>query len=144
MGGVALSLVMSEAEREAFLREPRVGIIAIGRDGRGPLAVPVWYRYARGEVGVWMERDSAKYRALRRVGRFTLVVQSERMPYKYVSVEGPVVADGPPSRAEAVAIAGRYLSPVDAEGYVDSALGEGSVLVLMRPQRWLSNDQSRN
>ncbi|MFC5287568.1 pyridoxamine 5'-phosphate oxidase [Actinokineospora guangxiensis] len=138
-----MSLVMSEAERVAFLGEPRVGVIAISRDGRGPLAVPIWYRYARGEVCVWMERDSVKYRALCRAGRFTLVVQSERMPYKYVSAEGPVVDARSPSRAEAVAIAGRYLAPPDAEGYVDSALGEGSVLVSMRPERWLSNDQSR-
>jgi PPOX class probable F420-dependent enzyme len=143
MEGVAMSLVMSEAERRAFLREPRVGIIAISRDGRGPLAVPVWFRYADGEIRVWMERDSAKHRALRRAGRFTLVVQSERMPYKYVSVEGPVIDDLPPSRDEAEAIAGRYLAPADAAGYVRSALGETSVLVRMRPERWLSNDQAK-
>jgi hypothetical protein len=27
--------------------------------------------------------------------------------------------------------------------YVDSALGEDSVLVRMRPEKWLSNDQSK-
>ncbi|GAA4432454.1 pyridoxamine 5'-phosphate oxidase family protein [Actinokineospora soli] len=139
-----MSLVMTAAEREAFLDERRVGVIAATRDGRAPLAVPVWYRYADGEVHVWIERESVKYGVLRAAGRFTLVVQSERLPYKYVSVEGAVVAaDVPPTRAEAVAIAARYLAPDDAEGYVDSALGEGSVLVRMRPERWLSSDQGK-
>lgn len=140
-----MSLVMTPSERTAFLAEPRVGVLAVGRDGRGPLAVPVWYRYADGEVRVWMERESVKYRAIRRTGAFTLVVQSEQLPYKYVSVEGPVLADDvPPSRDEAVAIARRYLSRGNAEGYVDSALGESSVLVRMRPAKWLSNDQGRS
>ena len=139
-----MSLVMTAPEREAFLDERRVGVIATARDGRAPLAVPVWYRHTGGEVQVWIERDSVKYDVIRKAGRFTLVVQSERLPYKYVSVEGPVIAaDAPPTRAEAVAIAARYLAPADAEGYVDSALGANSVLVRMRPQWWLSSDQAK-
>ncbi|GGS41188.1 pyridoxamine 5'-phosphate oxidase family protein [Actinokineospora fastidiosa] len=139
-----MTQVMTVEEREAFLNERRVGVIAVGRADRGPLAVPVWYRYADGEVQVWIERDSVKDKVLRKAGRFTLVAQSEELPYRYVSVEGPVVAaDAPPTREQAVAIAGRYLSPEEADGYVDSALGESSVLVRMRPEKWLSSDQGK-
>ena len=39
-----MSLVMSPAEREAFLAETHVAIVSIAEAGRGPLAIPVWYR----------------------------------------------------------------------------------------------------
>ncbi|MGW5052373.1 pyridoxamine 5'-phosphate oxidase [Actinokineospora sp. NPDC004072] len=139
-----MTMVMTAEERAAFLEERRVGVIAIGRAGRGPLAVPVWYRYADGEVQVWIDRGSVKDRALAKAGRFTLVVQQEEQPYKYVSAEGPVIAaDTAPTREQAVAIAGRYLPTAEAEAYVDAALGETSVLVRMRPEKWLSSDQGK-
>lgn len=138
------SMVMSEQQREAFLAGVHVGVLAVARDGRGPLAVPVWYRYEPGgDVEVWMDRPSVKYRAIAAAGRFSLVVQSEEWPYQYVSVEGPVVGTDRPTREQGVAIAGRYLDPATAESYVDSALGDDSVLVRLRPERWLSNDQSK-
>lgn len=91
-----------------------------------------------------MERGTVKEKAIRKAGRFSLVAQSEELPYKYVSVEGPVVAnDGPPTREQALAIARRYLPEDEAVGYVNGALGEGSLLVRMRPEKWLSNDQGK-
>lgn len=78
------------------------------------------------------------------MGRFSLVAQTGDRPYKYVSVEGPVVSDDePPTRDQAIAIASRYLPADEAMSYVDGALGEHSILVRMRPERWLSNDQSK-
>jgi hypothetical protein len=72
------------------------------------------------------------------------VVQTEEAPYKYVSVEGPVVAgDSPPTLEQALTIAGRYLAPEPAAEYVSAALGEHSLLVRVRPERWLSNDQGK-
>ena len=45
---MASSLSMSRAEREAFLAATRVGIVSVAEPGRGPLTVPVWYRYEPG------------------------------------------------------------------------------------------------
>ena len=45
-----MSLAMSRAEREAFLAATRVGIVSIAEEGRGPLAVPVWYQIGRAHV----------------------------------------------------------------------------------------------
>jgi hypothetical protein len=133
---------MTEAERESFLAGVHIGVLAVS--GERTLAVPVWYQFEGGEVRVWMERDSRKDKAIRAAGRFSLVAQTEELPYKYVSVEGPVVAnDVPPTRDEAIAIAGRYLTAEQAASYVDGALGEQSILVRMRPERWLSNDQGK-
>lgn len=140
-----MSFVMSAEERETFLSDPHLGVFAIERAGRAPLAVPVWYDYRPGgEVLVWIDRDSVKHRLLGRVGRFSLAVHSDRLPYRYVTAEGPVVAmDSPPTRDQAERIAGRYLPAGEAKDYVDGALGDHSVLVRMRPEKWLSNDQSK-
>ena len=49
---------MSIPEREAFLADLHVGILSIARDGKGPLALPVWYRYRDGEVSISMDDGS--------------------------------------------------------------------------------------
>jgi PPOX class probable F420-dependent enzyme len=139
------SFVMTAEEREAFLSGLHVGVLAVERAGRAPLAVPVWYDYSPGgELLIWMERDTVKDRAITAAGRLSLAVQDENPPYKYVTVEGPVVAnDQPPTREQALRIAGRYWPEAEAKAYVDSALGERSVLVRVRPEKWLSNDQGK-
>ena len=37
---------MTTSERDDFLSEVRVGVLAIERDEKGPLCAPVWYRYS--------------------------------------------------------------------------------------------------
>ncbi|ASO19792.1 PPOX class probable F420-dependent enzyme [Actinoalloteichus hoggarensis] len=140
-----MSFVMTIEEREAFLAGVHVGVLAVGRDGRAPLAVPVWYSYEPGgEVLIWMERGSVKDKAIRAAGRFSLAVQTETAPYKYVTAEGPLVAnDEMPTREQADAIARRYLPADEVAGYVDAALNERTILVRMRPEKWLSNDQGK-
>jgi len=86
-------LAMSRAEREAFLAEPHVGVISIPEEGRGPLTVPIWYAYEPGgALRVITDRGSRKGRLLEKAPRFSLVAQTESLPYKYVSVEGPVLS----------------------------------------------------
>src|SRR5512139_493537 len=82
---------MSLEERQAFLAEVRVGIISIPEAGRGPLTVPVWYKYQPGgEVCVWTGANTRKGKLLRKVSRISFCVQDPTPPnYKYVSVEGP-------------------------------------------------------
>jgi hypothetical protein len=44
-----MSLVMTVEERQAFLAQVHVAVVAVaGEDGRAPLAVPVWYDYRPG------------------------------------------------------------------------------------------------
>ncbi len=115
-----MSLMMSQSECQALLSEPRIGVIAVGRRRRAPLSVPMWYAYAPGgDVGIWTGRTSAKARLLKRFGRFSLCVQSEELPYKFVSVEGPV------SRVEAIdyerdlrPLVYRYLGEEGGEEYL--------------------------
>jgi hypothetical protein len=81
-----MSLAMTKREREAFLADLHVGIISIPEEGRGPLTVPIWYSYEPGgELRVVTARTSRKAQLLQHAGRFSVCVQTETPPYKYVS-----------------------------------------------------------
>lgn len=139
-----MNLNMSVEEREAFLREVHVGVISIEDPGRGPLAAPIWYDYDP-SVGVWVltEPGSKKGRALDKAGRFSLVAQSEEMPYKYVSVEGPVVEVRPADQdADSRPMAHRYFGKEFGDAYVESSGNQSSVYV-MAPERWLTLDYAK-
>jgi PPOX class probable F420-dependent enzyme len=134
---------MTVEAREAFLAEPRVGTFVVARDGRAPLAVPVWYDYTPGgDVQVWLDRGTVKERLLRKSGRFSLSVQSEDRPYRYVTVEGPATWNEAPTAADVTPIAARYLEEAELGVYVGQVLGPTSVVVHLRPEHWLSSDLS--
>lgn len=138
--------VMSEAERQAFLADVHVGIISIAEKGRAPLAVPVWYAYEPGgDVQVLMQSDSRKMVAIDAAGRFSLCVQTETAPYKYVTVEGPVSAVRPYNvETDLLAMATRYLGAEQGKAYADTADGgDRGVMVSMTPEHWLSTDYAK-
>jgi PPOX class probable F420-dependent enzyme len=139
-----MSLAMSRAEREAFLADTHVGIVSIAEEGRGPLAVPVWYRYAPGGEVLFATADtSRKRRLLARAGRASLCVQTETAPYLYVSVEGPVTLDRVDFEHDTREMAVRYLGAEMGAAYLAMTYPNGTtseVLVRLRPERWWSAD----
>ena len=141
-------LTMTTRERETFLAEVHVGILSIHEDGRGPLTVPVWYAYEPGgELRVVTGRTSRKGRLLERAGRFSLCAQTEVPPYKYVSIEGPIVAIEPADVERDVRpLARRYLGTKGGDAYIASTRDEhaDNVLVRMRPERWLTADYAKD
>ncbi len=144
-----MSLSMSVEEREAFLAEVHIGIIGIPEEGRGPLAVPIWYAYQPGgEILVLTERTSRKGRLLQQGVRISLCAQTETPPYKYVSVEGPIVEIAPADlERDARPMAHRYLGPDFGDRYIEATSGQSdrsdSVRVRMRPERWLTVDYAK-
>jgi len=138
---------MTKQEREDFLADLHVGIISIVEEGRGPLAVPIWYSYAPdGEVRVVTGMASRKTELIRRAGRFSLCAQTEKRPYKYVSVEGPIVAIEPADlERDRRPLAHRYLGIRAGDRYIERTRAETveSVLVRMRPERWLTVDYGK-
>jgi nitroimidazol reductase NimA-like FMN-containing flavoprotein (pyridoxamine 5'-phosphate oxidase superfamily) len=142
-----MPVTMTREEREAFLADVHVAIISIAEAGRGPLAVPIWYDYEPGgEVWVLTGRSSRKGKLLDAVERLSLCVQTETPPYKYVSVEGPIVAVEPSDVEKHVRpMAHRYLGRELGDRYVASTAGErdGGIVVRMRPERWLTVDYSK-
>jgi PPOX class probable F420-dependent enzyme len=141
-------VLMSAAEREEFLVGVHVGVLsaAVGTTGR-TLAVPVWYSYQPGGLlTVLTGRRSRKAGAIRAAGRFGLCVQDDSPPYRYVSVEGPVVSEEEPDPAERLALARRYLGLAGGDRYVaDNPDPEReNVAFRMRPEHWLSQDQGQD
>ena len=131
---------MSDDERDAFLDERRVGVLAIERDGKGPLCAPVWYR-RNGDGGfeIAMADHSAKAHRLRATGRATLCVQDEGRPYRYVTAEGAValrVLAAEERREVLTDIAARYLGDRAGQAYADAFPDHDEALVTLTPQRW--------
>lgn len=146
-----MSLKMNREEREEFLAGLHVGIISIEEPGRGPLTAPIWYDYEPGgELWVITAESSRKGKLLTAGSRFSLCVQTETPPYKYVSVEGPITAIGPSDYAkDERPMAYRYLGPDFGEKYLEATGGEAArseevqLRVAMRPERWLTTDYAK-
>ncbi len=132
---------MTQAEREEFLAGLHVGVLGVAAgDDRGPLIVPVWYSYRPGGlISVSTGRDSQKARAVAATGRLSLCAQDERPPYKYVTVEGPVVIEEI-SAEERRELARRYLGQEQGDAYIDSIPDSDEVVLRITPERWLSVD----
>jgi Pyridoxamine 5'-phosphate oxidase len=137
-------LSMTRSEREAFLSDVHVAVLGVQDDGRAPLCVPVWYSYRPGgTVNVITGEESMKGRLIAVAGRFSLCVQTEVAPYKYVSVEGPVVdRDKPVDPEERRAFAYRYLGPEMGDIYLKATVdyAAGNVMFRMTPETWRTAD----
>jgi len=142
-----MTLAMTAEERENFLADVHIGIISVEDEGRGPLTVPIWYSYKPGGVvSVITSPMSRKSKLILPDRRFSMCAQTESLPYKYVSVEGPVCGvDSPAEEAEYRAMAHRYLGQELGDAYVSAAERRRPKdwVIRMRPERWLTVDYAK-
>jgi PPOX class probable F420-dependent enzyme len=144
-----MSSKMTRAEAEAFLAEVRVGVLSLNEPGCGALTVPLWYDYEiGGELWFVTEKNSRKGKLLAEGQRMSLCVQDEAPPYRYVSVEGPVSSITPASNEEHMRpLARRYLGVEGGDRYIESEPDDPddpqSIVVRVKPERWLSADYSK-
>jgi len=137
---------MTQEEREAFLAEAHVAVIGLDRRGRAPLTVPIWYVYEPGgELWIMVESGSAKHHLIERAGRFSLCVQSETPPYKFVSIEGPVTNVRPSDKdRDERLMARRYLGEKMGDVYIEVSktdpTNQPGLIVTMRPETWFTSD----
>lgn len=137
---------MTEPEREQFLAGLHVGVVGIERSDGPPLVVPVWYSYEPGgDVEVLTSASSLKGRLVAAAGRASLCAQQEELPYKYVSVEGPVEIDelGADAKAAVLPMAIRYLGEEMGRGYADGDTASDEIRIRIRPERWFSVDYAK-
>jgi len=139
---------MTESERQEFLAGLHVGVLAIERPDGPPLAVPVWYSYEPGgDVEVLTSASSIKGRLAAAAGRASLCAQQEELPYKYVSVEGPleiVELDAEASSAASEPMAIRYLGEEMGRRYAASSGGPNDIVIRLRPDRWFTVDYAKS
>ncbi|MFD7920724.1 pyridoxamine 5'-phosphate oxidase family protein [Streptomyces sp. NPDC059740] len=136
-------MALSADEREAFLAEPHVAVLAVDAGAaRGPVAAPVWYGYTPGgDLVIYTGRQSRKARLIEAAGRCTLTVQRVQPTYRYVAVEGRVSFHE--ARPESfAAIAERYLPVASVPTYVTDMFAQPAPMVEMRltPERWNAAD----
>jgi PPOX class probable F420-dependent enzyme len=136
-----MSPSMTKKEREEFLTDVHVGVLCVSEAaGRGPIAVPVWYIYRPGgTVDLTTGRQTRKAVAIAAVGRFSMCVQDENPPFKYVTVEGPAILVEADS-AERREIARRYLGTEAGDAYVAQNPATDSVVIRMAPEHWSTAD----
>jgi PPOX class probable F420-dependent enzyme len=137
---------MTQSEKQQFLADLHVGVLAIAQPGHGPLTVPVWYDYTPGgELWFLTGPTSRKGKLLTTGSRISLCAQTEAPPYKYVSVEGPIVFIGPSDNEKyGRPMARRYLGEKRGDQYTDGGGDDGSVIVKVRPERWLAVDYGKS
>jgi len=132
---------MSPDDIVGFLTGPpvRPAVLATVRADGSPHAAPVWIDLDHdGSIVFMTGADTVKGRNLIRTGRAALVVDDDRPPFSFVSVEGPVeiVDDDPTARlAWATRIGGRYMGADQAEAYGRRNAVPGELLVRLRPER---------
>ena len=135
---------MTETEKQEFLADLHVGVLSLNDNAKGPLTAPIWYDYEPGQELWFITGSNSLKGKLLEVGvRLSLVAQSEEPPYKYVSVEGPVVSIDESTEDDLLAMAVRYLGETGGKRYTENSNGSGGVLVRVKPERWLAVDYGK-
>ena len=135
---------MTETEKQEYLADLHVGILSLNDSSKGPLTAPIWYDYEPGgELWFITGPNSLKGKLLVVGVRLSLVAQSEEPPYKYVSVEGPVVSISESTEDDLLAMAVRYLGETGGKQYTENSNVSGGVLVRIKPERWLAVDYGK-
>jgi PPOX class probable F420-dependent enzyme len=133
-------LTMTESAREAFLAEPHIGVLTIARpSGQPPLASPIWYEYVDGVVAINVGRGSVKARLASAEGVASLTVQTEQLPYRFVTVGGTVTVEAADD-ATRRRIATRYLPAGVVDQYLETGNVDDMVTLYLTPTTWHSND----
>src|SRR3990172_2146063 len=126
--------MMSE-DREAFLEEANVAVLATVDTKRRPHAAPIWYLYEDDVFVMSTGRGSQKCRNIEKNPEVTLVVDRRTVPYYAVMAQGRVEIGPPLSDAERLRMAVRYLGEGLGRAYVARTSGEDSVSIRLRPRK---------
>ena len=106
--------------------------------------MPIWYDYTpNGPLWMITDRSSIKGKLLARATRISLCVQTETVPYQYVSVEGTFTLRDA-TRDELLQMAIRYLGESGGRAYTNSTDHGDSMLVSITPQTWYTVDYTQS
>ena len=143
---------LTDAERDAFLSDLRIGRLATMREDGWPHVTPIWYVYEEGRFLLTLGKSRRHLRNIARDPHLTLCVDEDprttdltKAPCAVVCFGlGRLVEDEEEVRAITAKVEDRYL-PADVRGpELDELIWfEGRVGVEITPQRWLAWDQGK-
>ncbi len=126
---------MTAEERDAFLAELNVAVLAtVDRSGRAHGA-PIWYVYDEGVFVMSTGRGSQKHRNIEANPEVTLVVDRRTLPYYAVMARGPVEIGPPLSHDDRLRIVRRYLDENQIRRYMERTGGDDSVSLRLKPRK---------
>jgi PPOX class probable F420-dependent enzyme len=129
---------MSVVERDAFLKQARIGVLAT-LDARGaPLAIPIWYEWDGARARMFTAGTSPKVARLRRDGRVCLTVaEPVGVPEAWVAIEGVATVEEGTGFALAQRLAPLYYPPEQAAQVLESwgRNAQDWVTIVLEPRR---------
>ncbi len=127
---------MSEPEqREEFLKQSNVAVLATVGPGDRAHAAPIWYLYEDGVFFMATGRGSQKHRNVEAHPEVTLVIDQRSLPYYAVMVRGTAEIGPRLSDESRRRMATRYLGGELARAYLERVSGEDSVTIRLRPRK---------
>jgi PPOX class probable F420-dependent enzyme len=129
---------MSVAERDAFLAQARIGMLATLDTAGAPLAIPIWYDWDGERARMFTSGNSPKVTRLRRDGRVCLTVaEPVGVPEAWVAIEGVATIEAGTGFALAQRLAPRYYSPEQAARTLDAwgRTAHDWVTIVLEPRR---------
>ncbi len=124
-------------DREVFLAQPHVAILATIGPGHRPHAMPVWYIYEDMTFIVLTGRGSQKHRNIERCHDVTLVIDRRDLPYYAVMVQGRAEIGSAPSPALLLRMATRYLGAERGADYTAQRHVMNSVTIHIHPNKFV-------
>jgi PPOX class probable F420-dependent enzyme len=135
---------MTPAQIDEFLGAPRHAIVATNRVDGPPQLSPVWYVYAQGSFYIVIVEGSAKHRNLQRDPRISLCIDGCYPDFRTVIVYGTaelVESDHPLHEKMRWRIIRHYHETEgEARQYAEATRDEGSVLIVVTPDKIISQD----
>ena len=126
---------MSEQEREEFLKEANVAVVATVGQGERAHAAPIWYLYEDGVFIMSTGSGSQKHRNVEAHPEITLVVDRRSLPYYAVMAHGRAEIGPRLSDDDRLRMAVRYLGEELGRAYIARVQGEDSVTIRLRPRK---------
>ena len=124
-------------DKEEFLKQANMGVLATIGPGSRSHAMPVWYIYEDGRIIVTAARGSQKHRNIERNGEATLLVDRREPPYYAVMVQGKAEIGPSPSQELRIRIASRYLGEERGRAYVSESTGGNSITIYLQPDKFV-------